>query len=73
MDWLPSEGGKYYYVYYKMDVQGYVEENWSNMQEWLVEHILKLERAITPYRDDLDKALRNYTEKIEGFEEEQEN
>lgn len=71
LEWCQLEGKKSCRVQYEIDVaQGYAEENWPNMQAWMMEHIIKLEQAIAPQRDDLGWALRSHAQKLGALEEE---
>lgn len=70
LKWQMLEGKKACRVQYGKDViQGYSEENWPDMQAWLVEHITALERAIAPYIDELGKAIRNHARDSGALEE----
>ena len=73
LEWLSLEGKKSCRVQYEKDVTlGFSEENWSEMQDWLVKHLILLERAIAPHIEELSKAIRNntlYSEEAEEGEE----
>jgi len=65
LEWLPLEGKKSCRVQYEKNVvQGFDEENWPKMQNWLAENIIKLEQAMAPYKDELGKVFRNNAQKI---------
>ena len=49
----------------KAITQGFSEENWQEMQNWLCEHIIKLEKAIHPHIAGLKNALQSQRHEIE--------
>ena len=73
LEWLPLEGKKSCRIQYGKDiVQGFSEETWPSMQDWLVKHIKLLEQSIAPYIDDLSRAIRSHATYSEEMEKEEE-
>ena len=57
--WLRLDGGKASRICYSQPFDGYNHENWSEMIEWLCEHLLKLEEAFTEPLASLNQQLRS--------------
>lgn len=56
LEWLRLDDKKSSRVQFGQAVDGYNEENWEMMIEWLVEHFPKLERA---FRPEIEKVRRS--------------
>ena len=56
MQWQRLDDKKACRVKFGQAVNGYNEENWEMMIEWLVKHFPKLEKA---FRPEIEKVKRN--------------
>ena len=66
LDWQALEGKKACRIQCEKGiVQGFSEENWPEMQDWLCENIIKLEKAISPHIVELKKALQTQPHEVE--------
>jgi hypothetical protein len=66
LDWQALEGKKACRIQCEKGiVQGFSEENWPEMQDWLCENIIKLEKAISPHIAELKKALQTQPHEVE--------
>ena len=66
LEWQPLEGKKACRIQCEKAItQGFSEENWQEMQNWLCEHIIKLEKAIHPHIAGLKNALQSQRHEIE--------
>ena len=59
LEWLSLEKRKSCRIQFSKNIlHGFSEENWQDMQVWLIENITLLEQAIAPYIGDLSKSLQ---------------
>jgi hypothetical protein len=59
LTWVPLRNKKACRVQYAKPVDGYNQANWSEMIQWLVEHITRLESALKePLLEKIRQALR---------------
>ena len=73
LEWQPLEGKKACRIKFSKDLlQGYDEENWPDLQAWLMAHITALEKAISPHIEELGRAIRSQAQAFGTAEEEQE-
>jgi hypothetical protein len=58
LEWWPLPQKKSCYIIYERKVDGYDKKNWPEIIEWLIEHMVKLHKAISPYLPDLNKKIK---------------
>ena len=56
--WMPLPNRKSCRIHYSMPVDGYDKANWPEMIEWLVEHMTRLEKALSGPLDKVRQELK---------------
>lgn len=59
LSWNRNDDTKRSLIEYVQPFEGYKQENWSEMIDWLVEHIQKLQRAFGPRIPEMKAVLQN--------------
>lgn len=59
LDWLPLENKKACRIQYKKEIEGYNQDNWPEIIDWLIKNMTALELALRPYLAKINKELKS--------------
>lgn len=58
LEWLSLPGKKACRIQYRQKIDGFQQENWPKMIDWLVEHMTRFENALSPYLPQLNQLIK---------------
>ncbi|MCZ4215188.1 DUF4268 domain-containing protein [Escherichia coli] len=58
LEWLSLPGKKACRIQYRQKIDGFQQENWPQMIDWLVEHMTRFENALSPYLPQLNQLIK---------------
>lgn len=58
LEWLSLPGKKACRIQYRQKTDGFQQENWPQMIDWLVEHMTRFENALSPYLPQLNQLIK---------------
>ncbi|WP_434526038.1 DUF4268 domain-containing protein [Photorhabdus asymbiotica] len=76
LEWLSLPGKKACRIQYRLPVNGFQQENWPQMIDWLVEHMTAFENVLSPYLPELNQMIKhtfNGHDEVDSITEEAEH